>query len=123
MKILLQPVTVLKALFCSRDSLVDVATSYGLGRGLVRILTGARYYPFSKPGLGPTQTLMPSAQLHRSTKMFVPRTSIGELNSTFYAESRYVYRSFPIMQDFKDTEEFNVQNVLYVLMKQAKTIL
>jgi hypothetical protein len=48
-------------------------------------------------------------QLHRSTKFnfcFVPRTSMIELSSTFYAEFRHVNRIFFIGQGFKDTEEF-----------------
>jgi hypothetical protein len=47
-------------------------------------------------------------KLHWSTKFtlfFVPRTSIGELNNTFYAEFRCV-QNFSIRQGFKDTEEF-----------------
>jgi len=44
------------------------------------------------------------------TFFFVPGNSVDELSSTYYAEFRYVYRMFFIKEDFKDTEELNVQN-------------
>jgi len=47
-----------------------------------------------------------------STKFnfFVSRTSRDELNSTFYAEFRYVYRIFPSGGISKVQRNLNVQN-------------
>ena len=41
---------------------------------------------------------------------FVPRNSIGEISSTFYAEFRYVYRIFLSDRVSKIQRNLNVQN-------------
>jgi len=51
--------------------------------------------------------------LHWSTKfnfVLVPRTSIGELNSTFYAEFRHVHRIFLLGTVSKIQRNLSVQN-------------
>jgi len=49
--------------------------------------------------------ITPITLVNKILLFIVPRTSLDELSSTYYAEFRYVDRFF-IGQDFKDSEEF-----------------
>ena len=48
--------------------------------------------------------------LEQNLTFFVPRTSICEISSTFYAEFRYVYRIFLSGKASKIQRNLNVQN-------------